>query len=214
MSTLPIHDRSGAKVSEYTLDEALLADKGDPLVHAEVVAHQARARGGNASTKTRGEVAGSNRKPWRQKGTGRARSGERTSPIWRGGGIIFGPRPRDYGYKLPKQAARLAFRKAFSDRVREGAVRVVESLAPDEPRTKVFAALVEAVRPGPGPVLCVVAAFDDALKRASRNLPKVAVVPAAQVSTFDLVKYRNVVVAQDALPILETRLGRRGRSPS
>jgi len=187
VSTLPIHDRSGAKVSEYTLDDALLADKGDQLVHAEVVAHQARARGGNASTKTRGEVAGSNRKPWKQKGTGRARAGERTSPIWRGGGITFGPRPRDYGYKLPKKAARLAFRKAFTDRVQEGTVRVVESL---------------------------VVAFDDTLKRASRNLQKVAVVPAAQVSTFDLVKYRNVVVAQDALPILETRLGQRGRSAS
>ena len=127
MSKVPVYNVKGKAVGEVNVpDDLLLSSGGETAVHEAVVAHRAAARTGSASTLRKGEVSGSNRKPWRQKGTGRARAGYRQSPVWRGGSVAFGPKPRDFSKKLNKKVKRLAFRRALSARIAEGSVRVVE----------------------------------------------------------------------------------------
>lgn len=207
MSRLQVYNMAGAGAGEYDLAESLLEfSKGTQAVHDVVVAQQARRRAGTASTLSKGEVSGSNKKPWRQKGTGRARAGYRQSPVWRGGSVVFGPKPRDYGKKTNRKVARLAFRRAFSERVAEGAVRVLESLALDTPRTKAFAAMLKSLNVT-RPALFLVASVTDNLGLACRNLPRVDVQSAAEVSVYDVLRYPEILVTRDAMKVIESRLG-------
>jgi large subunit ribosomal protein L4 len=206
MSKLSVYDMKGAALAEVEFPDALLvSDKGEQAVHDVIVAYQAGARAGTASTLGKGAVAGSGKKPWKQKGTGRARAGYRQSPVWRGGGVAFGPHPRSYAQSVPRKVARLAFRRAFSARILAGEVRVLEDLALAEPKTKLCAALLKSLGLTRG-ALIVVAQPDAKLVRAARNLPDVEVTTVAAVNTYQLLRYPVVVMTRAAMDGVKSRL--------
>jgi large subunit ribosomal protein L4 len=206
MSKLPICNMKGESLGEFDLaDELLTLKRGAQAIHDVVVAHRAKLRAGTASTLRKGEVAGSNKKPWQQKGTGRARAGYRQSPVWRGGGVVFGPHPRSYEKKVTKKSARLAFRLAFSQKVAAGQVVVIDNLSVSQPKTREFTAILKVLQ-GPRGVLFVVDKVDRNLALASRNVPRVALTTSANVHTFQLLEFGKVVVSQAALAQLQSRL--------
>ena len=169
MSKIKVVDMQGADASEMEIaDEVMTLDKGDQAVKDVVIAHLAKRRAGTACTKTKGEVAGSGAKPWRQKGTGRARAGYRQSPVWRGGAVAFGPRPRSYEKKVNRKVSRLAFKRALSEKINDGQLRVIESLELEAPKTKLFAQLLNGLGIERG-CLVVVDSMSENLARASRN---------------------------------------------
>jgi len=174
-------------------------------VFDHVIALRANRRQGTACAKTRGEVAGSNAKPWRQKGTGRARSGEKRSPIWRGGGVVFGPRPRDYSQKINRKVARAAFRKAFSERVYANDVVVVEDFAVQDGKTKSFIALIKEVADA-RKVFVLAPQFDALTLRSARNVGNVRLIRVADANTEDLLSPGKVVVTRAALGELALRM--------
>ena len=205
MSKLPVYDMKGASLAKVDFPDELLTKKGQQAVHDVVVAYQAGLRAGTASTLGKGAVAGSNKKPWKQKGTGRARAGFRQSPVWRGGGVAHGPHPRSYAKKVPVKVARLAFRSAFSDLVREERLRILDQLAVAEPKTKTAVALLKSLGLGKG-ALIVVDKLDKNLVCAFRNVPNVEATTAKDVSTFQLVRFPVTVVTRAAMDVLRKRL--------
>lgn len=205
MSKLSVYDMKGKASGTLEVPDALLTAKGRQAVHDVVVAYQAGLRAGTASTLGKGAVAGSNKKPWKQKGTGRARAGFRQSPVWRGGGVAHGPHPRSYAKNIPVKVARLAFKAAFSDLVREERVRVLDQLVLPEAKTKMAAATLKALGLAKG-ALIVLDKLDRNLVRALRNIPNVEVCTAREVSTFQLVRYPVTVVTRSAMDGLRSRL--------
>jgi len=204
---LTIYNAAGAAAGEMEISSDLLETRrGGQAVRDAVVAYLARRRAGTASTLSKGEVAGSNKKPWRQKGTGRARAGYRQSPVWRGGGVAFGPHPRSYDQKINRKVARLAWRRAFSDKLVEGRVKVVEAVSVERPETKLFVGLMKALQVA-APALFVVDRKDRALALASRNVADVEVAGAHEVNVYQLLRYPTVVVSKAAMGILQKRLG-------
>ncbi len=215
MSSVKILDRKGGSVGTVDLPEGLLAgtDKGSQAMHDVVVAYQNGLRAGTASSKTKGTAAGSGKKPWKQKGTGRARAGYRRSPVWKGGGVAFGPVPRSYLQRLPKKVTRLAFRRAFSDKVAAGALMVLEGLVVEAPKTKLFAALMKDLGLK-GSVLFILDQVDAKVLLALRNLPGVALATAAECNTYELIRANQVVVTKAALELLKPRLSAEGSKAS
>jgi large subunit ribosomal protein L4 len=177
---------------------------GGQAVHDTVVALQAARRSGTASVKTKATVSGSGAKPWRQKGTGRARAGYKSSPVWVGGGVVFGPHPRDYSKTVPRQVRRLALRKALSARILAGDVLVVDTFAVAGPKTKQFVSLVKA-SVAEEKVLVIAAGFDENTYKAARNVRPAQLVTAREVNTEQLLAYRKIIVTSDALPQLAER---------
>src|SRR5215210_3306373 len=167
--------------------------KGTQAVHDVVIALRAARRSGTACVKTKATVNLSGAKPWRQKGTGRARAGYKSSPVWVGGGVVFGPHPRDYSKKVPKQVRRLALRKAFSERIKAGDVLVVGSFAVKEPKTKNFVSLILESTPEQK-VLVVATKFDDNTYRAARNVQPTLLVMASDVNTEQLLAFRKIIM--------------------
>lgn len=205
MSAIPMFNRNGGAAGEVVVDDGLLVlDRGAQAVHDAIVAGMNGRRAGTASTLRKGEVAGSNKKPWKQKGTGRARAGLRQSPVWRGGGVAFGPHPRCYAQKLNKKVQQLAFRRALSDRLHEGAVKIVDDLSLGEARTKLVAGLLKNL--GVDRCLIVTHAVDPTLSLAARNLSRVEVLRARDVGVYHLVRYPALVVSRAAWEVLEARL--------
>jgi len=198
----------------FTADEAkkaqieLITDpaKGRQAVHDVVVALRANRRRGTASTKNKAEVNLSGAKPWRQKGTGRARAGDKASPIWVGGGVAFGPHPRDYSKKITKKVKALAFRKALSERVLAGDVLLVETFAVKEAKTKQFLALVAETASNVRKTLIVGTGFDEKTYLAARNVKNTLLARAADVNTEQLLAFDKVIVTKDALATLSERL--------
>lgn len=178
--------------------------KGTQAVHDVVVAMQANRRRGTASTKTKAEVAYSGKKPWRQKGTGRARAGYKSSPIWTGGGVAFGPKPRDYSKRVTKRVKRLAFRKALSARILAGDVLVTDEFKVAAPKTKEFLALLRS-HTDARKVLLVHTRFDQNTYLASRNVQLVQLQSAADVNTEQLLRYQKIIVTNEALAKLAER---------
>src|SRR5215470_1020213 len=171
---LTIKDSKGQDQGQLEVKFPLIEDgKGTQAVHDVVVAYQAAQRMGTASTKTMGEVAGTGKKPWRQKGTGRARAGSFQSPLWRGGGVVFGPKPRDFGKKVSRKTRQLALRKALSERLRAGDVVLVDELKLASPKTKEFTGMLAALELK-GSALLVSQTADKNLELASRNVPNVS----------------------------------------
>ncbi len=206
MSKLPIKDFQGKSAGEYDLsDDLLVYDKGLQAVTDAVVNHRANLRQGSASTLSKGEVSGSNKKLWKQKGTGRARTGLRQSPVWRGGGVAFGPKPRDYNRSQNRQEARLAFRRAVSEKVAGGQVVVVEELSLPAPKTKEFAGLMKGLGVG-APALFVTDVVNPDVVRATRNLAGVEVTTADNLHTYQVLRYPSVVVTRAGMAALEERL--------
>ncbi len=179
----------------------------DHLVYEVVQMQLAGRRSGTASSKTRAEVRGGGRKPWAQKGTGRARAGSSRSPIWEGGGTAHGPHPRDYGYKVPAQARRVALRAVLSDRCRSGAMILIDAVELAEAKTKRVIELLARLGISES-VLIVDAAGNDALERAARNLPNVKVLRTEGVNVYDVLRYKRLLLTRRAAEALAARLER------
>ena len=173
-------------------------DRGLQAVKEVVVAHQANARQGTRSTKTRGEVSGGGKKPWAQKGTGRARAGSIRSPLWGGGGVVFGPKPRDFSKKINGKVKALAFTRALFDRATAGDISVIETFTSKDAKTKAMSQVIGRIAPK-GKVLIVDAPFTSEAQRAARNLNRVTLQEAAKLNTLDLVQYSAIVVSSKAL---------------
>ncbi len=202
---LPLFSPAQERVGEVELSGAVFGREGNAaLVHEAVQMQLANRRSGTAATKTRGLISGGGRKPWRQKGTGRARSGSTRSPIWRKGGTIFGPVPRDYSYKIPRKAWRLALCLALSDRAREGKLLLVESLDIAEPKTKLAKAMLEKL--GVKHALVVLGAGDDKFYLAARNLAAHKMLRLEGLNVFDLLNYDELVMTQATARTIESRL--------
>ena len=181
--------------------------KGTQAVHDAVVAYQAAQRSGTANTKNVGEVAGTNKKPWRQKGTGRARAGSFQSPLWVGGGVVFGPRPRDFAKKISKKTKQLALRKALSERLKAGDVVVVDSLKLNSPKTKEFVGLMSTLELK-GTTLIVSSEVDENLTLASRNIPDVALATSDSLNTYDVLRPDKLLFTKNAFEKVEQRLSK------
>jgi large subunit ribosomal protein L4 len=200
MVSIAVQNLSGSDCGNVDLDDATFGiEPNVPVMHQVVNAQLAARRAGTHSTKTRSEVRGGGRKPWKQKGTGRARAGSTRSPIWIGGGIAHGPKPRDYSERTNKKMIKLALRSALSDRAAEDKVRVVEDWSFDGPSTKEAKAALAALGVE-GKALVVLGREDDAAQKSFRNLPEVHVLMADQLNTYDVLVSDYVVFAQHTLP--------------
>jgi len=206
MSTLKVFNAAGESAGEVPFADALLVlDKGDQAVKDMVTATMNARRAPLAATLRKGEVAGSNKKPWKQKGTGRARAGLRQSPVWRGGGVAFGPHPRDFGVKVNRKVAQLAFRRALSAKIADGQVLVIEGIELAAPKTRLMVALLAKLGT-PRSCLIVTDRVSDDLLRVTRNLPKVEVAAAVDVDVYSLLRYRTVVATRAGLAALTVRM--------
>jgi len=206
MSTLKIYDINGASVGEMEVAASgIVLDRGSQAVKDAVTAHRNALRAGAASTLSKGEVAGSNRKPWRQKGTGQARAGYRQSPVWRGGGVAFGPKPRSYGLKVNRKVAKLAFQRALSEKLNGGALKVVDSLDLQAPKTKAMAGVLKALGVR-APALIVTDSVSPALGLACRNIRGVELAESGEVNVYQLLRYPTVVATRAAMEALSARM--------
>lgn len=195
-----VHKADGTSAGSVQLDPATFGVTPNPaLLHQVVTAQLAAARSGTQSTLTRAEVRGGGAKPWRQKGTGNARAGSSRSPIWRGGGVALGPKPRNYAQKTPKKMVRQALRAALSDRANEGRVAVVESWSFDPPKTKDAAAALTALGVT-GRTLVVLGNGDEAAYKSFRNLPEVQPILAAELNAYDVLANEWIVFTRETLP--------------
>lgn len=203
---LAIKDLKGQASGEVDVAfEVISNGRGTQAVHDTVVAFMAGRRSGTASAKTMGEVAGTGKKPWRQKGTGRARAGSFQSPLWRGGGVVHGPKPRDFSKKVNKKVSRLALQKALSERLNAGDVQVVSDLKLTQAKTKEFVAVQRSLGVDGCTVLFVMDGADDSFERAARNVVGVGLAQAATVNTYEILRYDKLVFTREALARVSSR---------
>jgi large subunit ribosomal protein L4 len=203
MTSLTVINSSGERVEEIEIPESILdLAPVSGVVNDVIRQHQAAIRRGTAAVKNRSLVVASGRKPWRQKGTGRARAGDRSSPIWRGGGVVFGPRPRSYDFKVSKKAKRKALKSILSIRFRKGQVIVIDRLELEEPRTRNAAGILSAVGAGPS-VLIITLRRDRDLTLAVRNIPGVEAIGIRNLNTFTVVSYPRILITREALVHLQ-----------
>ena len=203
MPTVDVVNLSKEKVGTVELDDRLFAAEINPsLIHEAVVMQQACMRQGTAATKTRGMVRGGGKKPWRQKGTGRARAGSNRSPLWRGGGTTFGPTPRDYGYAFPRKKYRAALRGVLTAKVKDGSILVVDRMELGEAKTKQMAQILKKLEATERTVI-VGLEMDEKLSRALRNIPSVKMLSVHGLNVYDLVCARRVLIPQEALSKLQ-----------
>lgn len=206
---ISIKDLTGKSQGEHEVKFALVEDgRGTQAVHDTVVAYQAAQRMGTACTKTAGDVAGSNKKPWKQKGTGRARAGSFASPLWRGGGVVFGPKPRDYTKKINDKTRKLALRKALSERLKAGDVVVVNDLNLSTGKTKDFVGVLNALDLSTGTALFVAQDADKNLAQASRNVANVFLTTGDSLNTYDVLRSDKLVFTKGAFEKVEARLNK------
>ncbi len=209
MPTVDLVTQDNAKAGSLELSpEVFAVSPKTHLMHAEVRRQLAERRAGTHSTRNRSGVSGGGAKPWRQKGTGRARQGSSRSPQWSGGGVVFGPVPREHGHDLPKKVRRAALRGALSLRVQEGALRVVDALSLDAFSTKQMAAVLAALGYGPDRGLLIVTEGEnDRVERSARNLPWVSVLRVEGLNVYDVLRHPNVLITRAAVEAAEARLG-------
>ncbi len=201
-----IYNQDGTSAGELALEPKVFGVKANPaLVHEVVVAQEANARETISHTKTRGEVRGGGKKPWKQKHTGQARHGSTRSPIWVGGGVVFGPRPRDYGKKVNAKVKQLAFSRALFDRATAGELAVIEAFDAKTTKTKAMDQILGRIAPK-GRVLLVDAPFAAETARASRNIARVALQEAGKLNTLDLAQHATIVVSTKALEAIIARV--------
>jgi large subunit ribosomal protein L4 len=203
---ITVKDSKGLDHGELEVKFSIIENaKGTQAVHDAVVAHNAGRRSGTACTKTAGEVNGTNKKPWKQKGTGRARAGSFQSPLWRGGGVVFGPKPRDFSKKLGRSARQLALRKALSARLQAGDVIIIEELKLESPKTKGFLGLLSALQIS-GTTLVVSGETDHNLLLASRNVPGVTITTGGSLNTYEVLRSDKLLFTRGAFDQVEKRL--------
>jgi large subunit ribosomal protein L4 len=206
MSALTVHNSEGKAVGTVEFSDELKGTRrGTQALQQAVVTIRANQRAGTACTKTKGEVAGHGQKPWAQKGTGNARAGYRQSPIWRGGGVVFGPKPHSYAKDMNRKTAKLALRRALTDKISDGKLMVLDQVQVAQPKTKSLVAFLKGLNVASKTLLVVDQVGRD-LALAARNLPGVEVTAAAHLNPLQLLKYPQVVVSKAALELLQTRL--------
>ena len=206
MPTVAIYDINGGQVGEMALSDEVFGIKVNASVlHDAVVMQLASRRLGTHSTKTRGEISGGGRRPWRQKGTGRARHGTSRSPIWRGGGIVFGPHPRDYKYSLPKKVRRLALKSALSSKVNTGDLVIVDDLRLEQPKTKEMVRIMGNLKVSEA--LLVTSGDNNMVVLAARNIPGIKPLGVSGINVYDLLAHQKLVITKEAVAMVEEVLG-------
>lgn len=204
MPKLSVYNISGEITGEIELNEIVFgAEFNEAVVHQAVVMQLANQRQGTSATKTRAMVRGGGRKPWKQKGTGRARCGSNRSPVWVGGGTTFGPQPRSYAKKMPRKARRLALCCALSAKVAAGQLVVVEGLTFDAPKTKNVAALLNAFEAVDAKALLITAGADKNVELSARNMPKVTTINTMGLNCYDILNSNKVILAKEAVEKIE-----------
>jgi large subunit ribosomal protein L4 len=202
-STARAVDQAGAVTGNVDLPNSIFGiEPNEPVMHQALLRQLANARQGTASTKTRSEVRGGGRKPWRQKGTGRARQGSTRSPQWEGGGVVFGPHPRSYRMDMPRKQRRLALRSALSAKAQDGGLVVLEAFALEAPETRAVTTLLRRVDAGKR-VLVVLGSHNEMLEKSARNIAEVQVTLAGNLSVRDLLIAETVIVTRDAIEHIE-----------
>ncbi len=206
-TSLKVFNLKGKEVDKYGLDKQVFDGKVSPqLMHQAVVTYLANQRQGSASTKKRGEVRGGGTKPWRQKGTGRARVGSIRSPLWRGGGVTFGPKPRSFRQDLPKKMKALALKSALNQKNLVGAILILEGLKVDSAKTKNMAGVLKGLKLSQEKVRFVVERVDSNLKLATRNLKKASLIKASDVNALEVINCKRLVATKQALKEIEIRV--------
>jgi large subunit ribosomal protein L4 len=207
MPSVVMVDQNNKKVKDVELSGLFSTEVRTHLVHAAVVNHLANKRAGTASTKNKALVSGGGKKPWKQKGTGRARAGSNRSPLWRHGGTVFGPMPRDYSYAIPKKAKRAALVDALASKVAENRLILIDSLNLAEPKTKLVSTLLENLGIQEN-ALVLIKAENKNLTMAARNIPSVKVLRMENINVYDLIKYPYLITTQDALNSMQEVYGK------
>ncbi|HTY25880.1 MAG TPA: 50S ribosomal protein L4 [Desulfomonilaceae bacterium] len=208
MALIDVVNQKGEKVDSIELDEKVFnSEIRENLVQNVVVWQLAKRRNGTASTKTRSEVRGGGKKPWRQKGSGRARAGTNRSPIWTGGGTVFGPKPRSYDFSLNKKARKAALRSVLTSKFKDNQLTVVDKIELEAPKTKLFLETVKALGLEDGKTLFITPEKDETLRRSSKNLFRVLVLPTEGMNVYDLLRFERLVLLQAAIPTIHERLG-------
>lgn len=203
MPKAAVYNIDGEQVGEIELSDAVFGQPvNEAVLHEVVVMQLANRRRGTHDTKVRSEVRGGGRKPWRQKGTGRARHGTIRSPIWRGGGIVFGPHPRDYSYRVPKKVKRLALKSALSAKAGAGQVLILDKLDLSAPKTKEIIRLLNNLKANEG-ALVITAEKDANVEKSARNIPGVKSLEARQLNVYDLLGHAHLVITRDAVARVE-----------
>ena len=203
MPKVDVYDIKGKKVSDIELADSVFGiEPNENIVHAVLVNYLANQRQGTQSTKTRAEVRGGGKKPWRQKGTGRARHGSTRSPQWKGGGVVFAPKPRDYSYAIPKKVKRLAMKSVLTSKALENKLIVVDEFAMDAPKTKDFMNVMSALNTGKKPLI-ITAENAPAVVKSGRNIPGVKVSFVNMLNVYDIVNSDTLVITRKAVEKVE-----------
>jgi len=203
MPKVSVYNVEGNQVGELELsDDVFGIEPNTHVLHSAVVLQQASLRQGTHKVKGRSEVRGGGRKPWRQKGTGRARHGSIRSPQWKGGGVVFGPTPRSYGFKLPRKVRRLAIKSALSSKVASGGIIVLDQLSLDQPKTKEFAKILTNLKAS-RKALVVTKEFDNNVALSSRNIPGVKFIVADGINVLDVMVHDQLIITKDAVAKVE-----------
>ena len=206
MAGVTLYNSAGEKAGEVQVREEIFGvSSREDIIHGAITEYLANLRRGQARAKGRGEVSGGGAKPWRQKGTGRARAGSNTSPIWRRGGVAHGPRERDYSFKLPKKVKRKALCSALSDRMRDGKVVIIEDFQFDSPKTKEAAKVLRNLKLS-GKILVVASKPDENFRKSFRNLERVELQDPLSLNTYDVLVCDHLLISKGSIEILERRL--------
>lgn len=199
MITLPVYGEDGQKIEEFDIDETVFGNKIClRLMRDAVLMHEANQRQGTHATKNRALISGSNAKPWRQKGTGRARAGSRKSPIWRGGGTVFGPQPRTYKKRMNKKARKLALNSAILSRLLSNELIIIQDISMDEPKTKRIQVMLSRLNIMHKCILSI-SDYDKNIHKSVRNMKDVCLRPAIELNCYEVLKYRHLVLTKSAL---------------
>jgi large subunit ribosomal protein L4 len=206
MASLPIYSRTGAEVGKYEIDAAQLAPRiSKQLLHDAVVMYQNNLRQGSVKTKTRSEVSGSSKKMYRQKGTGNARAGSRRSGVRRGGGHIHARQPRDWSYRLPKKALRIATRMALASRIADDEITLIDNLSFEQPKTREMVAVLKALKLAGGSLLVTIPAHDVNVYKSIRNLDGVSVLPVTDLNAWNVLHPKRLLMTTAALDAIRER---------
>ncbi len=199
MAEVPIYNIKGQSIGKMSLDKDIFnGEVNEAILYQAIKMYEANLRQGTASTKTRSDVSGGGKKPWKQKGTGRARAGTIRSPLWRGGGIIFGPHPRDYSYSIPKKIKRLALISSLNDKLNNNELIVLEDIKISKPKTKEFVSILRNLKADDKPLL-VLDDKDETIIRASRNIPRLLLRDYKTLNAYEVLKQHKLILTQKAL---------------
>ncbi len=197
---IPVYSKGGEKVDDLQLDDKKFGGAiHKKLLRDAVIMYEANKRQGNACTKTKGEVAGGGRKPWAQKHTGRARAGSIRSPLWKGGGVAHGPKPRDYSFSIPKKARRLALCTALSAKARDNELVVIDDLNFDVPKTRQMVSILKALNIANASCLIVIPKANETVWKSARNIPYVKVMTSAELNAYEVLRPKKVLLTKEAL---------------